>query len=43
MTATSTWVIRWTASGAVSASGTLPSLERSAQTSLRVVEAEALN
>ena len=43
MTATSTWVIRWTASGAVIASGTLPPLERSAQTSLRVVEAEALN
>jgi hypothetical protein len=43
MTATTTWTIRWTASGAVSASGSLPPLERSAQTSVRVVEAEALN
>jgi hypothetical protein len=43
MTATITWAIRWTASGAISASGSLPPLERSAQTSLRVVEAEALN
>jgi hypothetical protein len=43
MTATITWAIRWTASGAISASGSLPPLERSAQASLRVVEAEALN
>lgn len=43
MTATTTWAIRWTASGAISTSGSLPPLERSAQTSLRVVEAEALN
>jgi hypothetical protein len=43
MTATITWAIRWTASGAISASGSLAPLERSAQTSLRVVEAEALN
>jgi hypothetical protein len=43
MTATTTWTIRWTASGAVSASGSLPPLGRSAQTSVRVVEAEALN
>jgi len=43
VTATTTWAIRWTASGAISAGGSLPPLERSAQTGLRVVEAEALN
>jgi len=43
MTATTTWAIRWTASGAISTSGSLPPLERSAQTRLRVVEAETLH
>jgi hypothetical protein len=43
MTATTIWTIRWTASGALTTSGSLPPLERSARTSVRVVEAEALN
>ena len=43
MTATITWSVSWTASGAISTSGTLPPMARSAQTTLRVVEAETLN
>ncbi len=43
MTATITWQVSWTASGVINASGTLPPITRSAQTSLRVVEAQTLN
>lgn len=43
VTATTTWAITWTATGVVAASGTLPPLLRTSQTSLRVAEAEAIN
>jgi hypothetical protein len=43
MTATITWNVSWTSGGAISASGTLPPMARSAQTTLRVIEAETLN
>lgn len=43
LSATTTWQITWAASGAVTASGALPPLARTAQTTLRVAEAQALN
>lgn len=43
MTATITWTVSWTASGAIGASGTLPPMARSAAMTLRVIEAQALN
>jgi hypothetical protein len=43
VTATTTWALRWTATGVVTASGTLPPLLRTSTTSLRVAEAQAIN
>jgi len=43
MTATITWDVSWTTTGAIGASGTLPPMARSAATELRVIEAETLN
>jgi hypothetical protein len=43
MTATITWNVAWTSSGAIASSGTLPPITRTAQTTLRVVEAQTLN
>ncbi len=43
VSATTIWRVTWVASGSVDASGTLPPLARSAQTTLRVVEAQTLN
>ena len=43
VTATTTWALTWTATGVVSASGTLPALLRTSQTTLRVAEAQAIN
>jgi hypothetical protein len=43
VSATTTWALRWTATGAVTASGTLPPLLRTSTTSLRVAEAQAIN
>jgi hypothetical protein len=42
VTATTTWRITWTATGAA-ASGTLPPLTRTSQTALRVAEVQAIN
>jgi len=42
VTATTTWRITWTATGAAGA-GTLPPLSRSSQTALRVAEVQAIN
>jgi hypothetical protein len=42
VTATTTWRIAWTATGAAGA-GTLPPLSRSSQTALRVAEVQAIN
>ncbi len=42
VTATTTWRITWTATGAAGA-GTLPPLSRSSQTPLRVAEVQAIN
>jgi hypothetical protein len=43
VTATTTWRITWTATGVVSASGTLPPLLRTSTTTLRVAEAQTVN
>ena len=43
MTATITWNVAWTSSGAIATSGALPPITRTAQTTLRVVEAQTLN
>ena len=43
MTATITWDVAWTTTGAIGASGTLPPMARSGATELRVIEAETLN
>jgi hypothetical protein len=43
VTATTTWAISWTATGAAAASGTLPPLLRTATTTVRVAEAQAIN
>lgn len=43
VTATTRWALRWTATGVVTASGTLPPLLRTSTTSLRVAEAQAIN
>jgi hypothetical protein len=43
VTATTTWQLTWTATGVTAASGTLPPLLRTSQTSLRVAEAQAIN
>jgi hypothetical protein len=42
VTATTTWQITWTATGAT-ASSTLPPLSRTSQTALRVAEVQAIN
>jgi hypothetical protein len=43
VSATTTWALRWTATGVVTTSGTLPPLLRTSTTSLRVAEAQAIN
>jgi hypothetical protein len=43
VTATTTWRITWTATGVVSASGTLAPLLRTSTTTLRVAEAQTVN
>jgi hypothetical protein len=43
VTATTTWRITWTATGVVSASGTLPPLLRTSTTTLRVAESQTVN
>jgi hypothetical protein len=43
VSATTTWALRWTATGAVTTSGTLPPLLRTSTTTLRVAEAQAIN
>jgi hypothetical protein len=43
VSATTTWALSWTATGAVTASGTLPPLQRTSTTTVRVAEAQAIN
>lgn len=43
VSATTTWSLRWTATGVVTASGTLAPLLRTSTTTLRVAEAQAIN
>lgn len=43
VTATTTWRVVWTATGRAAGSGVLPPITRSAQITLRVAQAEALN
>ena len=43
VSATTTWSLSWTATGVVTASGTLPPLLRTTTTTLRVAEAQAIN
>jgi hypothetical protein len=43
VSATTTWSLSWTATGVVTASGTLPPLLRTSTTTLRVAEAQAIN
>jgi hypothetical protein len=43
VSATTTWALSWTASGVVTASGTLPPLLRTSTTTVRVAEAQTLN
>lgn len=43
VSATITWALSWTATGAVATSGTLPALLRTSTTTIRVAEAQAIN
>jgi hypothetical protein len=43
VSATTTWALRWTATGVVTASGALPPLQRTSTTTVRVAEAQAIN
>jgi hypothetical protein len=43
VSATTTWALRWTATGVVTASGALPLLQRTSTTTVRVAEAQAIN
>jgi hypothetical protein len=43
VSATTTWALRWTASGVVTAAGTLAPLLRTSTTTVRVAEAQAIN
>jgi hypothetical protein len=43
VSATTTWALSWTATGVVSSSGSLPPLQRTSTTTVRVAEAQALN